>query len=93
MLLKVIRFPFASRFTSSQLGTTSQSVKRYNEVEIKTHFFISNYNSCSYFALPLPLNVGTTQRSDYSSWSRGQAAALYLQPKPPKTLKFLTAGV
>ena len=35
---------------------------------------MSNYNSCSYFALPLPLNVGTTQRSDYSSWSRGQGA-------------------
>ena len=43
MLSKVIRFPFASRFTSWKWPARSSAqhriaVKRYNEIEIKTHF-------------------------------------------------------
>ena len=39
MLSKVIRFPFASRFTSWKWPARHTiAVKRYNEIEIKTHF-------------------------------------------------------
>ena len=90
MLSKVIRFPFASWKWPAR---HTIAVKRYNETEIKTHFFISNYNSCSYpLPSPCPLMLAH-QRGLITPPCPGARLLQYLQPKPPKTLKFSTAGV